>query len=95
MGAFKNVIEILQLLDKSNCGKCGEKACMAFAGAVLTGKKKLADCPTVDRDTVALHADVVEERPTPEDELEEAILSIRKVIKKMDFPEVAERVQGL
>ncbi len=94
MAIFNNVIEILQLLDKSNCKKCGEKTCMAFAGAVLKGKKKLADCPAVDRDTVQLYEDVDEQRPSREDELQEAIVAIQKVIKKLDFPEVAKRVQG-
>ena len=95
MTVLKSVIEILQLLDKSNCKKCGEKTCMAFAGSVLTGKKKIMNCPAVDRKIAALYEDVGDERQTRENELEEAIVSIRKVIKKMNFPEVAKRVHGL
>lgn len=95
MAVFKNVIEILQLLEKSNCKKCGEKTCMAFASKVLTGKMKISDCPSIGRETAGLYENVVEKRPTREDELEEAIHSIRKAIKKMNFPEVAQRVHGL
>ncbi len=95
MAVFKNVIEILRLLEKSNCKKCGEKTCMAFAGAVLTGKKKLGDCPVVDRETVLLYEDVVDKRPTREDELEEAIITFGKIIKKLAFPDVAKKVHGL
>ena len=37
----KNAMEIFQLLDKSNCRECGETTCLAFAGAVFTGRKDL------------------------------------------------------
>jgi len=45
----KHAMEIFQLLDKSNCRECGEKTCLAFAGAVFQGKRKIADCPKLDR----------------------------------------------
>ena len=48
----KNVMEIFQLLDKSNCRECGEKTCLAFAGAVFMDRKKLDKCPRLDRDTI-------------------------------------------
>jgi len=41
----KNAMEIFQVLDKSNCGQCGEKTCLAFAGAVFTGRLNLELCP--------------------------------------------------
>jgi hypothetical protein len=48
----KNAMEIFQLLDKSNCRECGEKTCLAFAGAVYQGKRKIAECPKLDNQTV-------------------------------------------
>jgi CO dehydrogenase/acetyl-CoA synthase gamma subunit (corrinoid Fe-S protein) len=45
-------MEIFQLLDKSNCRECGEKTCLAFAGAVFQGKRKIADCPKLERETI-------------------------------------------
>jgi len=48
----KHAMEIFQLLDKSNCRECGEKTCLAFAGAVFQGKRKIAQCPKLDRETV-------------------------------------------
>jgi hypothetical protein len=45
MHPFKNVADIFRLLDKSNCKKCGELTCLAFAGAVFLARKKLRDCP--------------------------------------------------
>ncbi len=39
-----SVMEIYQLLPKTNCKKCGEATCMAFAIALLSRKKKVAEC---------------------------------------------------
>jgi hypothetical protein len=39
-------LEILKLLDGSNCRKCGKPTCMAFALAVYSGQKQLDECPT-------------------------------------------------
>ena len=44
MGA-RNAMEIFSLLDKSNCRICGEKTCLAFAGAVYTGRRRVEECP--------------------------------------------------
>ena len=45
MPAPKNAMEVFQLLDKSNCRECGEKTCLAFAGAVFQGHRKISECP--------------------------------------------------
>ncbi len=39
-----NPMEVYKLLPKTNCGKCGEKTCMAFAFKLITGEKKLEEC---------------------------------------------------
>ncbi|WP_136795982.1 DUF3786 domain-containing protein [Desulfosediminicola ganghwensis] len=46
----QNAMQIFTLLDKSNCGKCGDKTCLAFAGAVFTGRKSIDACPTLETD---------------------------------------------
>jgi hypothetical protein len=48
MVAPKNAFEIFRLLEKSNCGNCGEKTCLAFAGAVFKGRRRLSECPRLD-----------------------------------------------
>ena len=40
----KNAFEIFKLLEKSNCGNCREKTCLAFAGAVFKGQRQLSEC---------------------------------------------------
>lgn len=39
------VFEILKLLPKSNCRKCGQTTCMVFASLVAQGVKGPEDCP--------------------------------------------------
>jgi ArsR family metal-binding transcriptional regulator len=44
------VIEILKLLPKTNCKKCGQPTCMVFATQVAEGAKGPEDCPPLDDD---------------------------------------------
>ena len=39
------VIEILKLLPRTNCGKCGDPTCMVFATMVAQNIKSADDCP--------------------------------------------------
>jgi hypothetical protein len=52
MPPLKNAFEIFNLLEKSNCGNCGEKTCLAFAGAVHRGLRRLEDCPRLNRNMI-------------------------------------------
>ena len=40
-----SVLEIIKLLPKTNCRQCGFATCMAFAGAVRTGRALPRQCP--------------------------------------------------
>ncbi len=37
-------LDVYNYLPKTNCKKCGEQTCMAFAIKLLNGEKKLEDC---------------------------------------------------
>ena len=39
------LIEILKLLPKTNCKKCGQPTCMVFAAQVMDGGRVAAQCP--------------------------------------------------
>ncbi len=43
-------LDLYTYLPKTNCGKCGEKTCMAFAIKVLNEGKKLSDCTVLTED---------------------------------------------
>jgi len=42
------LLEILKLLPKTNCRKCGEPTCMVFAARAAEGVKGARDCPELD-----------------------------------------------
>jgi ArsR family metal-binding transcriptional regulator len=42
------IIEVLKLLPKTNCKKCGQPTCMVFATLVAEGAKVPEDCPALD-----------------------------------------------
>ena len=94
MTQLKNPMEIFKLLNKSNCQKCGEKTCLAFAAAVFKGEKKLSECPELDDTIVAKYEDKVEKIKTIEDEQREALDALKQRIKKVDLAEAAQRVGG-
>jgi len=43
-------LDLYAYLPKTNCGKCGERTCMAFAMKVLNEGKKLSDCTVLAED---------------------------------------------
>ena len=43
-------LDLYAYLPKTNCGKCGERTCMAFAMKVLNEGKKLSDCTVLTED---------------------------------------------
>jgi ArsR family metal-binding transcriptional regulator len=41
------ILDLLKLLPKTNCGKCGLPTCMVFAVQVSAGSKGPGDCPAL------------------------------------------------
>ncbi len=41
------VMELYQLLPRTNCKVCGEATCMAFAVALLSRKRNIAECTPI------------------------------------------------
>jgi ArsR family metal-binding transcriptional regulator len=44
------VLDILKLLPRTNCRRCGEATCMVFAVGLSQGNKTPAQCPALDQD---------------------------------------------
>ncbi len=87
----KNAMEIFQLLDKSNCRECREKSCLAFAGAVFTGKKKLNECPKLDQETIERFSGKAERQDTAEQNRDEYFSKLKNEIANHDLPAAAQR----
>ncbi len=89
---FNNVMEVLVLLNKSNCRKCNEKTCMAFAAAVYRGKKLIKDCPLVSDEIAARYGTWKKQVDLHEADLENAVNKIKKELLKIDFESVAAKI---
>ncbi len=94
MAQFKNAMEVFTLLDKSNCRKCNEPTCLAFASKVFLGRKSLSMCPLVPQDVLAKY----EERPANalpgEKAFETAMVAFKKRLAGCELNETARRVGG-
>ena len=87
-----NPMEILKHLNKSNCGECSEKTCLAFAAAVGRGQKPLSQCPYVKKETVQqFGGDSVDPKP-PNGETEEVSNLLKERLSKIDFAEASKRL---
>ena len=76
----KNAMEIFQLLDKSNCRECGVKTCLAFAGAVFKGQRKLDECPKLDRETIERFSGESTNQNTIEQNRDEYLIKLKDKI---------------
>jgi len=87
----KNAMEIFTLLNKSNCKLCGEKTCLAFAGAVHTGKRKITECPYLDSQIIALFGEA-QRVPVARLEDDEYLISLRQKVQESDYKKAAGRI---
>lgn len=94
MAQPKNAMEIFSLLDKSNCRKCNEKTCLAFAAAVFQGRKPISECPKLEADVIARYSDSTSKRQPAEQDGEQAAANLQKQIAATDLQAKAERVGG-
>ena len=47
------VLDVYKILPQTNCRKCLLQSCLAFAAAVVAGRKKLPDCPDIPPERIA------------------------------------------
>ena len=90
----KNAMEIFQLLDNSNCRECGVKTCLAFAGAVFTGQRKLDECPKLNRETIERFSGEPESQNTVEQNRAEYLKKLKNEIANLDLTAAAKRVKA-
>ena len=94
MSKPRNAFEVFQFLDKSNCGQCGEKTCLAFAGAVFLGQRRIHECPTLSPEILERFREETDAKgshePSPEDRLEK----LKSQVAQIDLAKAAERVDA-
>jgi ArsR family metal-binding transcriptional regulator len=55
--ARPKLLDILKLLPKTNCKKCGQPTCMVFAALAVDGGRGAEDCPEMEPENRARLAD--------------------------------------
>jgi len=88
----KNTFEIFRLLEKSNCANCGEKTCLAFAGAVFKGRRRLNECPRLDRSVIEQFSGKPGLANAPEAESLAQFEKLKADAAAMDLPAAAQRI---
>ena len=85
-------MEIFTLLDKSNCRKCNEMTCLAFAAAVFKGRKTLSQCPHLDANVIAKFGDRHTKQPAVERDMDAALTKLKGQVAALNFEEAAHRL---
>jgi len=94
MAQLNNIMEIFKLLDQSNCGKCNEPTCLAFAAAVFKGEKQLAECPSLESGIIERYGGKAGSKMTLEEEAEQAMKKLKEKITIIDLSAAAERLEA-
>lgn len=92
MAQLNSPIEILKLLEKSNCGDCGKPTCLAFAGAVFKGEKRLDECPRLGGDVIKQYGIRGTTQKSIAQQQEEAMTALRQRIAGIDMVSAAKRL---
>ena len=88
----KHAMEIFELLDKSNCCECGEKTCLAFAGAVFQGRRQISECPKLNRETIERFSEADEDVNNVFVEGADFLEQLKSEIASADLAAAAQRV---
>ncbi len=89
---FKTLMDVFTLLEKSNCRKCNEKTCMAFAAAVFSGNRSLAECPRVPEDTSRRYAIQPKKKRVIDQDMENQLAELKAKVMEIDLTEAAPRL---
>jgi hypothetical protein len=92
MTQLNSPVEILKLLNKSNCKECGQPTCLAFAAAVARGQKKLEECPYIEPDILEQYDGVKVEKVNSDQEAEETLEALSRSITRIDLSSAAKRI---
>lgn len=93
MARPENVMQVFSLLDKSNCRKCGEKTCLAFASAVFQGRRPITDCPTIDYEPARAFVDT-DTGEMPGDAGDDYFNGLLERVRQCDLRQAAGRTGG-
>ena len=93
MPQLNNPMDILKLLEKSNCRECNYPTCLAFAAAVARGQKRLDECPRLDKNITEQFGGQDQEQISDEQDMARAVEQMKAKIRTMDLKSVAKRLE--
>lgn len=94
MTQLNNPMDILKLLENSNCRECGEPSCMAFAAAVYRGERRLDECPRLGQEILDRYGEQTTPRVRIEEDMEAVVQELKEKAAEADLAEAASRVGG-
>jgi hypothetical protein len=92
MNQLTNPMEIFKLLDRSNCRKCHELTCLAFAAAVFKGQRQLIECPNLESHVIDNSDGKSDGRVTLEQELEFTLEELKNRVASVDLCSAARKL---
>ena len=94
MSPEKNPLEIYKFLPQTNCGQCFLPSCLAFSAAVISGSKKLKDCPFIkEEDAQDANPTVVTTEPY-EIMRNEKIQKLQQKVANLNLAEISNNLGG-
>lgn len=90
---LKSPLEIYRLLDKSNCRRCGEATCLAFASAVSLNRRRLTDCPQLPPELARMEVKAAPDRQ-PFEPGADYLKQLQEEITRIDLAAAAARTGG-
>jgi len=94
MAQLNGPIDVLKLLDSSNCGKCSKRTCLTFAGAVFKGEAKLDECLKLDSEIVEKYGGMESSHISADRLYENAMQELRNKIPSIDLALAAKRLEA-
>ena len=93
MTALKTPMDVLRLVDRSNCRLCGSPTCLAFAALVIKGDKQLEECPKLNgRTTGQVTVQTAAQNADPTNEIEKALKEVKSRAREIDIRERAAKL---
>jgi hypothetical protein len=92
MSLLNNPMEILKLLEKSNCGECGQGTCLAFAAAVSRGQKRLGECIRLPKDVIERFEGENGVPAISGQDMDEPLDKMKASLKDVDLSSAARRI---
>ncbi|MFH2091241.1 MAG: DUF3786 domain-containing protein [Pseudomonadota bacterium] len=95
MTQFKNAMEVFRLLPKTNCRKCNDTTCLAFASKVFLGQKNLDQCPYVESQVLNIYQGQSKTQNLVEQQQETLLKELKQQIAACDLKAAAQRTGGV